>query len=138
MAAPLTKAKVGTGRSMIEAKARWPACAISSAWSRAVTWPTPVRSAPTAKMNGLPVMPTAWISPASARRASSSTTACRPAIVCGPKVFGLVWSWPLSRVTRASVPAPPGRTTSWAMARVTTSVSKLVSLMAQASVVSVP
>jgi hypothetical protein len=38
-----------------------------------------------------------------------------------PKVFGLVWSKPLSRVIRAIVPAPPGRVTSWTRALVTTS-----------------
>ncbi len=55
MAAPLTNAKVGTGRSAKAAYAAWPARAISSAWSRDPMNGTPVRSAPTAKTNGLPV-----------------------------------------------------------------------------------
>src|SRR6478672_9695739 len=55
MAAPLTNANVGTGRSEKAAYAAWPARAISSAWSREPMYGTPVRSAPTAKMNGFPV-----------------------------------------------------------------------------------
>ncbi len=121
MAAPLTNAKVGTGRSMIAAYAAWPARATCSACARSRSIGTPVRSAPTAKMNGLPVMATAWISPASARVRSVSTVACSPAMVAGPKVLGLVWSNPLSRVSRAIVPAPPGRATSWTGVCVTTS-----------------
>ncbi len=41
------------------ANAVWPARATSSACSRLVACATALRSAPTAKMNGLPVMPTA-------------------------------------------------------------------------------
>ncbi|OPZ51813.1 MAG: hypothetical protein BWY91_02576 [bacterium ADurb.BinA028] len=105
MAAPLMNAKVGTGRSMRVAYAACPARAIASACSRWVTLGTPERSAPTAKMNGLPVRPTAWISPASARARKPSKQACNPAMLAGPKVLGLVWSKPLSRVTSAIVPA---------------------------------
>ena len=85
---------------------------------------TPLRSAPTAKTNGFPVIPTAWISPASARTCRRPAAASSPAMPAGPKVFGFVWSTPLSRVSRAMVPAPPGSVTSWTSDWVTTSSGK--------------
>ena len=83
--------------------------------------PTPLRSAPTAKMNGLPVTPTAAISPRWARPATASRAPLSSSRPAGPNVLGLVWSKPLSRVIRASVPAPSGRSTSRTYACVTTS-----------------
>ena len=65
-------------------------------------------------------------------------------MLAGPKVLGLVWSNPLSKVTRAIVPAVPGMATSRTRALVTTSsgnnaakstAAVVVSLMAQASFV---
>ena len=84
--------------------------AMASASSRAAISEAPLRSAPAAKMNGLPVTPTATIrcSPASgvalaATASSASRSASSPA---GPNVFGRVWSRPLSSVMSAIVPAP--------------------------------
>ena len=73
---------------------------------------TPVRSAPDGEDERLagdgdgddlaarPRPPRPWSSAAESER--------RPA---SPKVLGLVWSWPLSRVISAARPAPPGRST---------------------------
>ena len=71
----------------------------------------PSRSAPAARMNGLPVTPTAATSPAAARAATASSAAFSDSRPCGPNVFGLVWSSPLSRVIRARTPGGrrPGR-----------------------------
>ena len=55
-------------------------------------------------MNGLPVMPTPMISPAAASFSTWSSAASRLASDCGPKVVGLVWSKPLSRVISAKRP----------------------------------
>ncbi len=84
-----------------------------------------MRSAPTAMMNGLPVTPKPTISPFAARSAAASTAFSSSARPCGPKLFGFVWSKPLSRVTSTKVPAllPPvdGSVMSWLRACVTTS-----------------
>lgn len=74
-----------------------------SASSRAAISGAPLRSAPTAKMNGLPVTPTAAMSVRAATESSASPSARSPA---GPNVLGLVWSRPLSSVMSAIVPAP--------------------------------
>ena len=60
-----------------------------------------------AKMNGLPVTRDAG-DRACAPRASSSA-ASRLARPPGPNVVGLVWSWPLSSVISADLPAQPGQ-----------------------------
>ena len=66
------------------------------------------RSAPAARMNGLPVMPTAWISPAAARAPQPVERGRRARRASAARsVFGRVWSRPLSSVTRAST-LPPG------------------------------
>ncbi len=54
-AAPLIAASVGYGRSRIAAKASWPALAPARASSGVLISGNSVRSAPTAKTNGLPV-----------------------------------------------------------------------------------
>src|SRR5690242_18069834 len=59
MAAPLTKANVGTPASSSRRNTRWPVSAISRASAAEAIDGTPERSAPTAKMNGLPVTPIA-------------------------------------------------------------------------------
>src|SRR5665647_1881521 len=125
MAAPLTNANVGMGNVRSCSNVVCPSCPMASACSRLVTFGTPVRSAPTAKMNGLPVRPTPTISPASARTRSVSSTVDRPARVAGPKVLGLVWSKPLSSVISTNVPAPCGRAMSRASALVMTSSGEL-------------
>ncbi len=63
---------------------------------------TPLRSAPTAKMNGLPVTPTAAMSSRPAIVSMAAFSSARP---LGPNVLGLVWSWPLSSVMSASARA---------------------------------
>ena len=72
-----------------------------------VTDGTPERSAPTAKMNGLPVTPIA--TGAGEWAAISSSAASSEAIPPGPKVDGLVWSCPLSMVISANSPDRPGQ-----------------------------
>ncbi len=79
----------------------------------------PVRSAPTAKMNGLPV--TAIAATAGECASISSSAASSDSSPPGPNVDGLVWSSPLSRVISASSPASPGTSTYRTRARVTTS-----------------
>jgi hypothetical protein len=51
--------------------------------------------------------PTTASTPASTRRSTdiSSNTASMMSRLAGPNAFGLLWSKPLSRVIRASVPA---------------------------------
>ena len=86
-----------------------------------------VRSAPAARMNGLPVTPIAVIvSSASA----SSMAALSASSERGPNVLGLVWSSPLSRVIRPIVTAAPstmGRATLRRCAAVTRSASEEIS-----------
>ncbi len=122
----------GTGSSPSRRKTAWPSAPMPAARSRAtagsipgavIAAPAPSRSAPAARMNGLPVTPTAAISPAAARAATASRAALSDSSPCGPNVLGLVWSWPLSRVISASMPTAP-RSTSRTMARVTTSPGK--------------
>jgi len=79
---------------------------MASASSRVRISAAPVRSAPAAKMNGLPVTPTATISPRSARAATASSASRSASSPAGPNVFGRVWSRPLSSVMSAIVPAP--------------------------------
>ena len=84
---------------------------IARASSRLAAAPTMVRSAPAAKMNGLPVTPTATISPAAARAATPSSAAFeagqtgraerRRAGVVAPVVEG--------DQRQSSPPAPRGR-----------------------------
>ncbi len=101
-------------------KTAWP----SSATVRTASGPPPwieVRSAPAARMNGLPV--TAIASMASSARAASiaSFSASSEA---GPNVLGLVWSSPLSRVIRPIV--APGSETVRRCACVTRSASDTI------------
>ena len=80
----------------------------SSATVRTASGPPPwmaVRSAPAARMNGLPVTAIASIvSSASAASIAVSSASSE----AGPKVLGLVWSSPLSRVIRPMVRARQG------------------------------
>ena len=120
-ATPLTKANVGTPASFSRRNTRCPASAISRAAAASVTDGTPERSAPTAKMNGLPVTPIA--TGAGEWAAISSSAASSDAIPPGPKVDGRVWSWPLSIVISANSPDSPGSDRNRTNARVTTSFS---------------
>jgi hypothetical protein len=118
----LTKANVGTDVSFSRRNTRWPVAAISRAVAASVTDGTPERSAPTAKMKGLPVTPIA--TGAGERAAMSSRAASSEASPPGPNVDGRVWSCPLSRVISANSPDSPGRLRNRTRARVTTSFSK--------------
>src|SRR6185437_996977 len=86
-----------------------------SAAAAAIAAAAPSRSAPAARMNGLPVTPTAAISPAAARAATASTAAFSDISPRAPNVEGRVWSFPLSKVIKASVPVPrsTSRTCAW-------------------------
>ena len=118
-AAPFTNANDGTLSSPSRRNTACPSRAMVSASSRAAISGAPLRSAPTAKMNGLPVTPTAAIvGPRAATASSASFSASSPA---GPNVLGRVWSRPLSSVMSAIVPAPSGSSTSRTSALVTTS-----------------
>src|SRR4051794_16452059 len=98
--APLIAATVGNGSALIRPKSSCPARLPSSASSR-VAPGNSVMSAPAAKTNGLPVITRPSQSPfsSSGSSRSSDSSAARP------KKVGLVWSSPLSIVTRASEPA---------------------------------
>ena len=102
----MTKANVGTDESFSRRNTRCPVSAISRACAASVTDGTPERSAPTAKMNGLPVTPIA--TGAGEWAAISSRAASSEASPPGPNVDGRVWSCPLSRVISANSPARPG------------------------------
>ena len=102
----MTKANVGTDESLSRRNTRCPVSAISRACAASVTAGTPERSAPTAKMNGLPVTPIA--TGAGEWAAISSRAASSEASPPGPNVDGWVWSCPLSRVISANSPARPG------------------------------
>ncbi len=78
----------------------------------------PVMSAPTQKMYGLPVIAMNAGSAAVAAVIASSSD-FRPA---GPKLFGFLWSKPLSRVIRATGLSSPGTFTERSRALVTTSL----------------
>jgi hypothetical protein len=132
IAAPLTNANDGTGSSPSRRNTAWPSRPTPAALSGVSTAGTPLRSAPTPKMNGLPVTPTATTGPAAPgaapfslaiRAATSSSAVFSDSSPPGPNVFGLVWSCPLSSVISASVPGTPNgvRSTSRTRARVTTS-----------------
>jgi hypothetical protein len=69
-------------------------------------------------------MATAWISPADARRFSSSSVVPSSVSVVGPSVFGRVWSRPLSSVISA-ITFPEGRRMSRTRECVTTSPSAM-------------
>ena len=109
-AAPFTNANDGTPSSPSRRNTACPSLPMARASSRELISAAPVRSAPTAKTNGLPVTPTAAIrcSPASgvARPATSSSASRSEISPAGPNVFGRVWSCPLSSVMSAIVPAP--------------------------------
>ena len=62
-----------------------PSCATSFAFSFEPTREMSDRSAPAARMYCLPVMPTAWISPAAARALSASSVAPSSVSVVGPE-----------------------------------------------------
>ena len=101
-AAPLTKANDGTGRPRRACRtSRGPAGRSRAPGRAGSPWARRSGRRPTAKMNGLPVTPTPTISPASARACSRSSASPSAASVAGPKVLGLVWSTPLSRVISA-------------------------------------
>ena len=118
----MTKANVGIDDSFSRRNTRCPASATSRAWAASVRWPNPERSAPTAKMNGLPVTPIA--AGAGERAAISSRAASSEASPPGPNVDGRVWSCPLSMVISANSPDRPGSGRYRTKARVTTSFSK--------------
>ena len=118
MAAPLMNANDGTCSSPNRRNTWWPREAIALASSRVAILAAPFRSAPTAKMNGLPTRPTATMSVRAATASRVAFSSIRP---WAPKVLGLVWSKPLSSVIRAIVPAPYGSSTSRTRALVTTS-----------------
>ena len=101
----------------------------SRACSRVVTYGRPVRSAPTAKTNGLPVTAAATISPESASARTSSSASPSARSPPGPKVFGLRWSRPLSSVISAARPASNGRSSRRTFAAVTISVVGAGALM---------
>ena len=115
-------------------RAACPSFAISTPVSRSGMPSTFDRSAPAARMNGLPVMPTAAISFSAARAASPSSTPCSSSRVLGPRVFGRVWSRPLSRVMSASI-LPLGRVTSRTKECVTTSSGSSVTSLEKSGVV---
>ncbi len=117
-ATPLTKANDGLPPSCSLRITPCPILPRLSACSRSVSFGTPDRSAPAARMNGLPVMPMATISSRASAASIALFSSARPR---GPKVFGLVWSWPLSSVMSAIVPALFGSTTSREGASVTSS-----------------
>jgi hypothetical protein len=89
----LTKPKDGLPPSTSLRKTPWPIFAITSASSRPAIL-TDDRSAPAARMNGLPVTP---IAATSSRDRASSSAVLSAARLLGPNVFGRVWSSPLSR-----------------------------------------
>ncbi len=89
------------------------------------------KSAPAIRKCGLPVMASAWISPALARSAWVSSAARSSISPLGPSVVGLRWSSPLSKVSRAST-LPLGRATSETSEWVTVS-SCMSSAMAEKS-----
>ena len=86
----MTNANVGIDESFSRRKTRCPASATSRACAASVIDGTPDRSAPTAKMNGLPVTPIA--AGAGECAAISSSAASSEAMPPGPKVDGRVWS----------------------------------------------
>ena len=112
----------GTPSSPSLPKTMWPSWPIFSAMSRLGISPTFERSAPAARKYGLPVIATAWISPAAARACSSSSRSPSSSIVTGPSVDGRVWSRSLSSVMSAST-RPDGRRMSRTYECVTTSSS---------------
>jgi len=105
-AAPFTNANDGTPSSPNRRNTACPSRAMASASSRSATSGAPLRSAPAAKMNGLPVTPTAVMSPRAARAATASSASRSASSPAGPNVFGRVWSRPLSSVMSAIVPEP--------------------------------
>ena len=125
MTAPLRNAKLGTPSSPKRRNTSWPRRATARACSRVTTWPVPLRSAPTAKMNGLPVRATARTSPESMPGWTVSRASAMPNSPAGPNVVGLVWSWPLSSVSSARLP-PSTSGTSWTWVLVTTSSANSV------------
>ncbi len=123
MAAPLTKAKVGTS---ISPSRRNTACPSSANWrmtARSLTSPIADRSAPTAKMNGLPVTAMAA---RSVIAATWSRAASSPESPPTPNVVGRVWSRSLSTVMSAMRPAPSGMSSSLTLEWVTTSSAALL------------
>ncbi len=121
-ARPLTKAKEGTPSSPSDPSTLCPSCATRRALSFEPTRVMSERSAPAARMYCLPVMPTAWISPAPARALRLASVAPSSVSVAGPSVLGRVWSRPLSSVMSARI-LPEGRVMSRTREWVTTSPS---------------
>ncbi len=80
-----------------------------------------VRSAPAARMNGLPVTAIASIESSASAASIAVLSASREP---GPNVLGLVWSSPLSRVIRPML--APGRLTVRRCACVTRSASDTI------------
>ena len=130
MAAPLTNANVGTEDEPSMPSTSWPSRPMARAWPRSVRRGTPVRSAPTAKMNGLPVT---QIAARPGMACASTMAALSSSSPPGPKVFGLVWSKPLSSVMIAAVPAPSGRSTVRSFEWVTTSSANWIDSSSAAS-----
>ena len=80
------KANVGIPHSSNLRKTSWPSFPIATAWERSVRNESAERSAPAAKINGLPVMAIA-----TGLREIASVIAASSAINdCGPNVFGRV------------------------------------------------
>ena len=113
------KAKVGFLLSPSFLKTSWPNFPIVSAWDLLVRNERPERSAPAANINGLPVIAIATESDDCAASIAARSDS-RPA---APKVFGRLWSIPLSKVINERVPDVPNgaRETSRRIAFVTTS-----------------
>ena len=85
-ASPLIKANVGIPHSSNLRKTSWPSFPIATAWERSVRNESAERSAPAAKINGLPVMAIA----AGLREIASVIAASSAINDCGPNVFGRV------------------------------------------------
>ena len=112
-------ANVGIFDSPKRRKTSCPSFPNATDWLRSDKKDIPERSAPAAKINGLPV-----IAIAEGLRPIASVMASFKAFrESAPKVFGRLWSWPLSKVMSAIVPLPPkaDRSISRTSALVTTS-----------------
>ena len=80
----------GTPSSPSRRNTACPSRPIPSAFSRVSASAAPSRSAPAPRMKGLPVTPTAAISPLAIRGAIASSAADRDSSPRTPNVFGLV------------------------------------------------
>ena len=99
-AKPLTNAKVGFLLSPNLRKTSCPSFPIASACFGSLKKAMPDKSAPAAKIKGFPVIAIATEELASAIVIASLSAAKE----LGPKVFGRLWSKPLSKVISERVP----------------------------------